>query len=693
MRRNEARAEGGVLRRVAAAGVAVLTAATMAVSSPLTALAAEAQGGNSPAVTVNKVATPLDENDQTDVTLSIGSTESKENVAVMFLLDKSTSQGMRTEAANMLDYLKTKGNTNILYNVVIFSGAATSTGWRDIQKDADLQDTIDNFTNRETTSGTNMDAGIELAQSEMASLPEGYETYLVTLSDGITYLWTEDGKTMSVPVYRQAGVDNSNEADVYDGAITWDLFYNIVPDTSNKSFAAVYGSFSDFLSAAPGKMSATRDDGYVYEYQTMGLDEKDELLKAYVYDKDETASIASKYATGPEFAVYEAATGFADLVAQFDHSYTYAVPEAGNNGADLLSNWNIYPWGKELMEYCNSLSSNKGQSAVSNADAEKIFSGIRDQILYEIASGTVTDVIGDDFSLTGLDTLKMTVGDKTLEGTVSGNKVTFDNGNYVVTYDEAAKTLTWEIKVPVEAANGISLSYNLTLANKEAVAGDYTVPTNESAKLDYTRHDGSTGTATFPVPEVSYSIAAETTGGFTAQKELEGAELTDGEFSFQVKDADGNVIDEATNDADGKIAFGKNMTYSAPGTYEYTISEVLPEDDDPDTAGVQKDDVTYDETVQKVTVDVKLVGNELVATWNLPKDGVKFTNVYTAEEAPAEEPAAEQPKAEEPAAEEPKKDEGVPNTGDPTSLMTVGAALVAGVGAAAAGIAVRRRNK
>ena len=693
MRRNEARAEGGVLRRVAAASVAVLTAATMAVSSPLTALAAEAQGGNSPAVTVNKVATPLDGNDQTDVTLSIGSTESKENVAVMFLLDKSTSQGMRTEAANMLDYLKTKGNTNILYNVVIFSGTATSTGWRDIQKDAALQDTIDNFTNRETTSGTNMDAGIELAQSEMASLPEGYETYLVTLSDGITYVWTEDGEVKCVPV-QAYGASGGVETSAQNGPDTWDMMYDY-----GVSLADIYAAGSSdptatmeaFESAVVSKMAKTEQEGHVKGYYAS--DNLSNPVSTYIYDAEKKQEVSDQYACGVDFAVYQSATGFADLVSQFDHSYTFAVPELDGSGSDNTTNWGNYPWGKELMEYCNSLSSNKGQSAVSNADAEKIFSGIRDQILYEIASGAVTDVIGDDFNLTGLDTLKMTVGDKTLEGAVSGNTVTFDNGSYVVTYDEAAKTLTWKIGVPVEAANGITLSYNLTLANKEAVAGDYTVPTNESAKLDYTRHDGSTGTATFPVPEVSYSIAAETTGGFTAQKELEGAELTDGEFSFQVKDADGNVIDEATNDAYGKIAFGKNMTYSAPGTYEYTISEVLPEDDDPDTAGVQKDDVTYDETVQKVTVDVKLVGNELVATWNLPKDGVKFTNVYTAEEAPVEEPAAEEPKAEEPAAEEPKKDEAVPNTGDPTSLMAVGAALVAGVGAAAAGIAVRRRNK
>lgn len=663
MRRNEARAEGGVLRRVAAAGVAVLTAATMAVSSPLTALAAEAQGGNSPAVTVNKVATPLDGNDQTDVTLSIGSTESKENVAVMFVLDYSTSIEVRDAAADMLDELASKTNTNVKACVINYNAEADEGKWVTVDANTDTNALL--HTDRK--SGTNYHAGLLSAEQALQSSEiSGYETYLVTISDGITYLWTGDnGVTQSV-WYQNRGngeTDIQNGNSVYDmkyhgESIPADVFSKLVNGEASEQYENTSKYFEDY--ATSKKPSPSETNRFISYYGS-----QDE----YEYNK-------VNYLIGPEVAIYKTAAEWRTLLGMVDNAYAYKLDE---------NHWGDYPYGEQLMDW---MADQAKGGEITEETAAETFKGISDQILYEIASGTVTDVIGDDFNLTGLDTLKMTVGDKTLEGTVSGNTVTFDNGNYVVTYDEASKTLTWKIGVPVEAANGITLSYNLTLANKEGVAGDYTVPTNESAKLDYNRHDGSTGTATFPVPEVSYSIAAETTGGFTAQKELEGAELTDGEFSFQVKDADGNVIDEATNDADGKIAFGKNMTYSAPGTYEYTISEVLPEDDDPDTAGVQKDDVTYDETVQKVTVDVKLVGNELVATWNLPKDGVKFTNVYTAEETPVEEPAAEEPKAEET-----KKDEGVPNTGDPTSLMTAGAVLVAGVGAAAAGIVVRRRNK
>lgn len=683
MRRNEARAEGGVLRRVAAAGVAVLTAATMAVSSPLTALAAEAQGGNSPAVTVNKVATPLDENDQTDVTLSIGSTEELVEANVVFVIDKSTSFDVRDEANKMLDELLEKSSDGTVINVAVVAfeiETETVSNWTRLSPETidGIKDAIQTKLNE---SGTNIQAGLA-AGRQLLNQVDGHK-YLVLLTDGITYQWG-DHQT----IYTES-ISNGEES-LNAG--------NEMMGVHHPDLDSYYAEFDNVAEWYAKHGDAIKQDiaTYSHEYvsgqiqpDAKGKKENSTYNGAGFYEDQNDyipGEIAGEHYSSNDAAVYEAVSEWMGLSSDGVSLFAYADTTSSNAGNALT-----YPWASRFISSLDTVAGVSG--IVDDSTVDGMFDGVMNSVLYEIASGTVTDVIGDDFNLTGLDILKMTVGDKTLEGTVSGNTVTFDNGNYVVTYDEAAKTLTWKIGVPVEAANGITLSYNLTLANKEAVAGDYTVPTNESAKLDYTRHDGSTGTATFPVPEVSYSIAAETTGGFTAQKELEGAELTDGEFSFQVKDADGNVIDEATNDADGKIAFGKNMTYSAPGTYEYTISEVLPEDDDPDTAGVQKDDVTYDETVQKVTVDVKLVGNELVATWNLPKDGVKFTNVYTAEEAPAEEPAAEEPKAEEPAAEEPKKDETVPNTGDPTSLMTAGAALVAGVGAAAAGIAVRRRNK
>jgi pilin isopeptide linkage protein len=64
-----------------------------------------------------------------------------------------------------------------------------------------------------------------------------------------------------------------------------------------------------------------------------------------------------------------------------------------------------------------------------------------------------------------------------------------------------------------------------------------------------------------------------------------------GEFSFQLIDADGKVVRETTNAADGSITFDP-ITYTKPGTYTYNLKEV---------AGTNAG-MAYDSTVHTVTV-------------------------------------------------------------------------------------------
>ena len=70
-----------------------------------------------------------------------------------------------------------------------------------------------------------------------------------------------------------------------------------------------------------------------------------------------------------------------------------------------------------------------------------------------------------------------------------------------------------------------------------------------------------------------------------AHKELEGRELGE-EFSFQLKDSEGNVIGEATNAADGTVTFD-SLHFEEVGTHTYTIEEVIPE------GAVENEDGTF----------------------------------------------------------------------------------------------------
>lgn len=86
----------------------------------------------------------------------------------------------------------------------------------------------------------------------------------------------------------------------------------------------------------------------------------------------------------------------------------------------------------------------------------------------------------------------------------------------------------------------------------------------------------------------------------SATKTLEGSTLQEGQFGFVLKDKNtGRVLQTIRNGADGDINFF--LDYTEMGTYEYTISEVIPEGADENNV---KNHITYDTTEYEVTVTV-----------------------------------------------------------------------------------------
>lgn len=111
-----------------------------------------------------------------------------------------------------------------------------------------------------------------------------------------------------------------------------------------------------------------------------------------------------------------------------------------------------------------------------------------------------------------------------------------------------------------------------------------------------------------------------------AKKVLEGGTFKKGQFSFALKDAEGKVLQTATNDAGGNVSF--NVEFNKTGTYTYTISEVEPEG----AVGHVKDHITYDTTVYNVTVKVANGTDQLNAVVTYDdgsQDPPIFTNEYS----------------------------------------------------------------
>lgn len=178
--------------------------------------------------------------------------------------------------------------------------------------------------------------------------------------------------------------------------------------------------------------------------------------------------------------------------------------------------------------------------------------------------------------------------------------------------------------------------------------------------------------------ENGYEIVNPGSIVFGASKKLDGRELADGEFTFELKDADGNVLQTATNAADGSVVFDDPVMYTEAGEYTYTVSEKLPEDDDQSTDGTQKDNVTYDETVYTATVTVTDNGDgSTSASVSYGNDGKlpSFTNTYV--------------KPAEPAPEEPT--DAMPKTGDTSNVAVIGLGLAA-MALVAGGVVLRRRT-
>ena len=124
----------------------------------------------------------------------------------------------------------------------------------------------------------------------------------------------------------------------------------------------------------------------------------------------------------------------------------------------------------------------------------------------------------------------------------------------------------------------------------------------ESVKVTVNVTDNNNGeleaTVTYPESGSVFTNAYNAKGEvvLSASKTLTGSTLAADQFSFELKDEQGNVLQTKTNDADGKVTFD-SLEYSEKDidkTYTYTVSE-----ENNNITGV-----TYDSTVYTVKVQI-----------------------------------------------------------------------------------------
>ncbi|WP_368404093.1 SpaA isopeptide-forming pilin-related protein [Streptococcus parasanguinis] len=171
-----------------------------------------------------------------------------------------------------------------------------------------------------------------------------------------------------------------------------------------------------------------------------------------------------------------------------------------------------------------------------------------------------------------------------------------------ITYDKTDKQVTVKVK-----KDGDNLKADVAYPENKAFKNTYTAPKPAKAKI-------------------------------SASKILEGAELKNGEFNFQLLDETGKVLQTKQNDADGMVAFD-DLSYSsedAGKTFHYTIKEVIPES--------KAKGMTYDEGNIDVTVTVTKddASNTLKASVAYG-DKTSFTNKLVTTSIPPTPPTVDKP--------------------------------------------------
>ena len=205
-------------------------------------------------------------------------------------------------------------------------------------------------------------------------------------------------------------------------------------------------------------------------------------------------------------------------------------------------------------------------------------------------------------------------------GVFKFENITFDTAgtHYLVIKEDSTN--------PINGMTYDTTVYHLTFVVEDDLLGKLQVTDRKLQKV--------TAEGTSDVTEVIFTNsydAEDATLSLSGKKILQGKDLTDGEFTFQLLQADdqfvpmtghGVVPSQTVNK--GEVFTFDALTYDTVGTYYYVVSEV-------NTGNAR---VTFDESVYHVTVTVTDEDGVLKAVATYAKDGkaadqMVFTNVYT----------------------------------------------------------------
>ena len=177
-------------------------------------------------------------------------------------------------------------------------------------------------------------------------------------------------------------------------------------------------------------------------------------------------------------------------------------------------------------------------------------------------------------------------------GTLIDTKTNGENGDILfnpVTFNEAG-TFTYTIVEQKPATPESAITYDESVHTVTV-----TVTKDATGQLNAdVQYDGKKDTPTFTNTYTPPTPPTPSEKQITTSKILEGRDLQGGEFSFNLLDENGTVLQTKQNAADGTVTFDAiAYTEAMIGTHKYTIKEVVPADQ----ANIQYDEGQVDVTV------------------------------------------------------------------------------------------------
>lgn len=490
--------------------LAGLLAAVMLLGTmPVAAAAAESTSG----ITLDKTATTLNSNRETNVTLSVTAPSANANkpTAVEFVLDATESMFKTAESGKPIitewaDAIQEQlQDKNIYVGVTVFGSTAwqikpldvlTSKDHLDLEKSEYLQWLMDNI-------GTNVQAGIREGMAALNALDAKMipveNRYLVLVTDGGSF-WRLDGSGKAINDTTSTGavLQNNDAAELVIGGKTL---------KSGGNFAALTG-----LNTALVKYKADSLSGVLAEIQ--------KSTGAY---------------TNFEKGVYAAAQelGTVKNANLMTVGYPYYYENTSLTQLTTLAKGLVEKAGEQSVYY------RYVKDGVNATKIDEIAADIANQITVAVRKGsTITDEIG-----AGTDNLKAAynfdlVTDKDITLTINGHKYTgtktgttwkFDDGSELAYTSGTKEKFVLTLGQDLQPGQKLTLTYTAKLTNPSSADGRHTVSPNVKAWLTPANTDSEIA---FPQPELSYRVGGSSGGGSSVLN-------TDDHYSYIIGYKDG----------------------------------------------------------------------------------------------------------------------------------------------------------